>query len=149
LSSYLLKKCVCGEDHFDVEVHHDLCCIRCTSCGLLRSGLSITLKELEDYYETQYFNGVYTHSVEQDDDLAIKRLKSYGLFTEDLLLDIGCGFGSFVSLCRENGINAYGQDLATAESESSFIFHEALHKVMFPTDNFEVITMHDVYSPQS
>ena len=72
------------------------------------------------------------------------------------LLDIGCGFGSFVLLCRNKGIEAVGAELAEFDvrfarkryelsgtpgaSESIYVRADALN-LPFPENSFEVVTL--------
>ncbi|HOE10057.1 MAG TPA: class I SAM-dependent methyltransferase [bacterium] len=72
------------------------------------------------------------------------------------LLDIGCGFGSFVLLCRNKGIEAVGVELAEFDvgfarrryelsgtpgaPESVYVRADALN-LPFPSGSFEVVTL--------
>jgi hypothetical protein len=62
------------------------------------------------------------------------------------LLDFGCGFGDFVSMCERFGMHAVGVDRATPRIEGSDVkVHSSLDK-LGTTEPFHAITLFEVWS---
>lgn len=140
----LLPACICGATGHTTEERHHLPMLRCTSCGVLRQHVQLTPSELSDWYREHYLKDEYYHTYEHDLPVANKRLAAYNLSSRQTkLLDIGCGNGAFVTAARSRGIDAWGQDLSK-DSESDFIYVGALVDIAFPSQAFDVITLHDV-----
>lgn len=60
------------------------------------------------------------------------------------LLDIGCGSGSFLLNCMNNGINAFGVEISSEAAKIGLgqginIFNGTLIDAKFPNENFEVV----------
>jgi SAM-dependent methyltransferase len=66
--------------------------------------------------------------------------------TQGSLLDVGSGSGAFVDECRTRGLEAYGCEIAkyAYSKDDKFIYHNQLENIHFPTDNFNIVTCHDV-----
>ncbi len=143
MSHTLLPACICGSQEFVGEDVHAIPVAVCTRCGVRRQRLRMTEQELSDWYRDRYMRGVYYHSAEQDRAVANLRLDAYHIASRARLLDVGCGNGAFVEAARARDIDAWGQELA-ASSESEFIYVGKLRDVAFPTDDFDVVTLHDV-----
>lgn len=141
--SPLLPRCVCGSTAVQAEERHGIPLWRCPSCGVLRQEVHLTLTELAHWYRVQYYRGIYKHTVEHDWDVARVRQAAYHLPAGIKLLDVGAGNGAFVGVMREAGVDAWGQDLAE-QSDGPYVYVGALEDVAFPTDEFDVVTVHDV-----
>jgi SAM-dependent methyltransferase len=139
----LLQHCICGSSTADEETMHGLLVLRCRACGVLRLVLEFTSEQLEDWYRLKYHAGVYYHTLDQDREVAVRRLASYGIPAGARLLDVGAGNGAFVHEAYAMGIDAWGQDLAE-QSDGPRVYVGDLGDVAFPTDEFDVVTMHDV-----
>jgi len=115
----------------------------------------MTEVQLAEWYREVYFpqpakmssrarDGIYQHTYDHDYEVALKRLAAYKLPEGIKLLDVGAGNGAFVNAAVTHGkLDAWGQDLAQ-QSDGPRIYAEALAEVAFPTDDFDVITIHDV-----
>lgn len=82
-----------------------------------------------------------------------------GIKSGDRLLDLGCGFGSFVLAARQEGVEAYGIDIAPfdikfaikrakmelgqTESKDIYLERDALNTNL-PEDHFDVVTAWNV-----
>lgn len=143
----LLPKCVCGSARAEYQLRFDIPTLCCTECGIVRQDVPMTQEELAAWYRTEYFNGPYYHSKAHDEQVAVIRLAAYlrdGVVTPtSTVLDCGSGNGAFVEVLRGAGIPAWGQDLAE-DAESPFVYTGALEDIGFPTDAFDVVTVHDV-----
>lgn len=139
----LLPKCVCGSDCSTGGETLGIPIQRCTECGVVRQCVLMSEEDLVAWYRDQYLTKAYYHSYEHDYAVAQLRLKAYGLTSGTRLLDVGCGNGAFVRAARDAGAEAWGQDLSST-SESEFVYVGALEDIAFPTDDFEVVTVHDV-----
>lgn len=130
----LIERCVCGSNSFEEMEIHSIPVKKC-SCGVIHQHVEMSEIELSQWYKN-YHDGVYSHSVEQDQEVAQKRLQRYQDRMQGPVLDIGCGNGAFVKECRNRGITAIGQDIggnADLKMPISHIFGQ-----------FMTITAHDV-----
>lgn len=128
---------------------------KCLDCGLGILDPLPSTKELESLYEREYFDVQYDAGVEPDSpefkrwmDLLehrhrfFKRKKMRGR-----LLDIGCGNGYFLALCREKGYEVEGIDVSKwAVQYASSTLKLPVHRgeiadISFPEGSFDVITM--------
>lgn len=139
----LLPKCLCGSTDAHLVSKNGLTMLYCPQCTVYRQHVPLTHAELADWYRAHYLDEAYTHSVEHDRAVARTRLRAYRLTSDTRLLDVGCGNGAFVAEARAHGIEAWGQDLA-ATSESEYVYVGDLATIAFPTESFDVITVHDV-----
>lgn len=141
----LLPRCICGSTGSAGTKIYGVPVMQCTSCGIVRQNVPWGEAQLVEWYRDQYAKSAYTHSYEQDLEVANKRLAAYRITPrEDVrVLDVGCGNGAFVRAARARGLDAWGQELSAA-SNSEHIYVGALEDVAFPTDSFDVVTLHDV-----
>lgn len=140
LTDMLLEKCYCGEINGAVSQVNGIDIITCDGCGIARQMVGMTKDELAKFYK-RYHDGVYTHTFEQDMDVAKKRINAYGDLLSGRVLDIGSGNGAFVKACRDMGLEAVGQDIGTKDPT---FYNEPLEDCHFPCDYADVVTMHDV-----
>lgn len=139
---HLLPQCVCGSASSTAVTVHGIPCLACR-CGIVRQCVEKTPADLSEWYRRQYFDGVYSHSPEHDRRIAAIRHAAYGIAAGAKVLDVGCGHGDFVEEGRARGLNAWGQDLSEHRA-SHHVYTGALEDVAFPTDDFDVVTLHDV-----
>lgn len=140
----LLETCACGSrSATDAGRINRIKVLRCNDCGLVRQMICFGYDELADFYRNKYFNGAYQHSYEHDLAVANIRLDAYGIAAGSDLLDVGCGNCAFINAARLRGINATGQDVAV-QSDSEYTYVGELLDIAFPTDHFDVVTVHDV-----
>jgi SAM-dependent methyltransferase len=62
------------------------------------------------------------------------------------LLDLGCGSGAFVDVCRKSGIEAYGCELVRYHyaPENEHVYYRKFEDIHFPTDYFQRVICCDV-----
>jgi SAM-dependent methyltransferase len=139
----LLPHCVCGSPSASARQLHGLPVLECV-CGILRQDVGMTAEQYGAWYGQQYHAGVYTHTPEQDLRASVFRLNRYGLPRGTRLLDVGSGTGVLVRVARSDfGLDAWGQDLA-AQSDGEHVYVGELAEIGFPTEDFDVVTVHDV-----
>lgn len=139
----LLPTCICPGTASEADTINGIPVLRCGSCGIIRQSLAMTPADLGIWYRDRYFKDSYQHTYQHDVEVSIKRLVAYKLDGDAKILDVGCGNDAFVDTARDYGLNAWGQDLST-DAESPHCYVGALEDVAFPTDGFDVITVHDV-----
>jgi len=103
----------------------------------------MTADELAEWYRSNYYDGVYSHTRNHDLDVAGRRLRAYGARVWGKLLDVGAGNGAFVQIAMEAGLDAWGQDPAE-QNESDRVYLGHLADIAFPTADFNTVTIHDV-----
>ncbi len=138
----VMEKCLCGSTGGKEIALYGIPMLHCRECGVLRQDVSMTQEELLDWYATRYFDGVYTHTYEHDVEVAEARLREYELQPGARILDVGSGNGAFVDRAVAWGIEAWGQDLADASNDRTFVGD--LAHIAFPAHYFDTVTMHDV-----
>lgn len=139
----LLPTCHCGESAAEPGTMHGLPVLACRACGALRQDVRLSPEQYAEWYRRDYFDGVYYHTPEQDARVAALRADHYTTRPGASLLDVGCGNGAFVDECRARGIEAVGQDVA-AQSAGEHVYVGDLESIHFPTEAFDVVTIHDV-----
>ena len=106
--------CPCGSAMASVvHVGNGQELLRCRQCSLLARAKMPTEEEAVNFYRDEYWerfrmeqvglgrNNVYTHALEWLTDLHP---------APGMLVDVGCGGGAFLGLCRERGWSAMGFD---------------------------------------
>ena len=140
----LLIKCICGSVGGKTSRKKGISTIKCDRCGLIRQNIEMTKEDLSKFYDKEYPKKF--HSFEHDKKVAKKRLDVYQLSKGIKLLDVGCGNGAFVQEAVKAGVEAYGTDiLAEDQCKAGDFYNQPLLDVNFPTDHFDVITVHDVF----
>lgn len=140
----IAERCLCGETDGTEREIHGIETVECDGCGIVRQPLDYDEDGLRAWYaETYYGEDVYTHSYSHDLGVAVKRIYAYGLPDGVEILDVGAGNGAFVDAANASGYRAKGQDLAE-QSEAPDVYVGPLAEIAFPTDSFDVVTLHDV-----
>lgn len=158
-------KCVCGEVR--TEEYEQPCYVvnqkgelvgdkgkfgRCNVCGVVRQVDLPFLERVgyENYYKSYppTMNQYEAKDWEHDFALANTRCDNYKISSDNpqRILDVGSGSGAFVHACRQRNQKAYGCEIAEyayAKSDD-FTYRQALNKVNFPVDYFDLVTCHDV-----
>lgn len=132
-------KCICGfEDWGERKVVKGLTVRECQMCGVLIQESYETIEGAEEYYQKEYIN---THTYLEDYWVALKRLSTYKIEAGTKLLDIGSGNGAFVDACISKRIEAEGVD---AKAVHPYTYLGMFEKIGFPSDYYDIVTMHDV-----
>lgn len=142
-TTLLIDKCLCGESGFTRRRINGVLCDCCLHCGVEHQVVRMTPQQLGDWYRTQYHAGIYTHSYEQDLKVGRMRVASYSSYLKGHVLDVGSGNGAFVNAAVEKGIDAWGQEISDYAGNGR-IYTGDLDQTYFPTEHFDVVTLHDV-----
>jgi len=140
----LINMCICGGSKVRPATMKGIDVLQCISCGVIRQSVHMTEAELDEWYEKQYHDGIFSHDYDHDIKIANLRLKEYGLKKNTTILDIGCGNGAFVDASRKKGIQAYGCEVGDGASQSKFTYQGKVEDIHFPTDHFDTVVIHDV-----
>ncbi|MFH1102646.1 MAG: class I SAM-dependent methyltransferase [Pseudomonadota bacterium] len=146
----------CGAELRDVLLKRNPWIIfRCTNCGLGVLDPRPSKDELETLYEKEYFQSQYDTGVAPDSpqfyrwlDLLEHRHRFFKSKKRiGTLLDIGCGNGYFLALCRKKGYEVKGIDVSKwAVQYATSILKLNVRRgeitdISFPEGTFDVITM--------
>jgi SAM-dependent methyltransferase len=130
----------------------------CTCCGLTYQQPRLTLENIKEYYDDEYiahrkktdwgiFTGFYKKAMRKHDLKKQALVERYVALSQDsLVLDVGCGAGTFAALLAESkGIHGHGvdfKDLSNLPSMSASTFHCGLfYEQDFDSLKFDLITM--------
>lgn len=161
-----MNRCICGSEEFDgfvqpyyrVNEAGESIAVSgekfgtCRHCGVVRQ-LDLPFNNMEEYveYYSKYPPTTREYQAKNwyhDLQLARTRADVYRISPtiEQRMLDVGCGSGAFVCECRARRQHAYGCEIATYAygPESDFIYRKAFEEIKFPTDEFDLVTCHDV-----
>lgn len=134
------REVYCRKDSIDV--------FRCRQCGLIYAGETQSSKNIEKHYSKEYFeNYLKTESfhLKKRFEKRIREIKKIKL--PSVLLDVGCGVGSFLRLARNEGYEASGVELSYYAAEyarNNFglsVFNGELKDANFAAETFDIITL--------
>lgn len=161
-----LEICTCGsknassssKEYFEVtpagetrRAHKTMSMLKCTDCGVIRQQNSpFNGGGYNNFYAEYPPSGAEyaAKSYEHDREVARQRCDEYGVTagTQLRVLDVGSGSGAFVDEARVRGAQAYGCELCdyAYAHDNPFVYRKAFEEILFPTDNFDLVTCHDV-----
>lgn len=147
----LIKRCgLCGETKFKSFRKRRMELNYCMKCGSIHQIVKMSETQYNQFYEKDYHDkhqkdlGRQSYKERYNHDIHIgqARLQKYSHFIpyRGKLLDVGSGNGAFVDLTREMGYTSYGVDYVNHK----WTYYGSLNDVKFPTEYFDVVTIHDV-----
>lgn len=125
---------------------------KCTECGLVFRNPKPSYETIKEYYKEDYSSiffeektksyrkGIFHHFLATS-------IKDKG---EGRLLDVGCGYGIFLNLAKDQGWEVYGIELSedacqfARKNFSLNVFCGDLKEASFPKDHFDVVTLWNV-----
>lgn len=127
----------------------------CKSCGLVFTNPRPKLENLGRYYQSDKY---YSHTSHQGGIIPFiyRKVKEINLRTKfkqvttgsdiEKVLDIGCGTGDFLGVCKKEGLEIYGiePDSKARTLAKDILKVEILHPdqiVKIPDESFDLITM--------
>lgn len=128
--------------------------VRCKKCGLVYENPRDSEDELLNHFISdeiliQHKKDVWYESKIKIFKKNLKRIEKY-LPNKGMLLDIGCGYGTFLKMAKDSSWQVQGVEI----SESAYkyakeelglnIFKGTLKETHFPDDYFDIVTLWDV-----
>ncbi|MDA2915350.1 class I SAM-dependent methyltransferase [Nitrospinae bacterium AH_259_B05_G02_I21] len=143
-----VKEAWLGQEEFSL--------VKCQACGLVYTNPRPTEQEIRRYYSTEFYGrGDRRFNPLIDWLITLTRRKRakdiMKLRRPGVLLDVGCGNGSFLVNLKEQGWTVYGTELSTyaiARVSSEFrqhIFIGPVSEAKYPKEFFDVITLWHVF----
>ena len=131
-------------------VHGEEQHVRCLGCGLIYVNPRQPRKEIESFYEEEY----YALGQKIDYEARVEFFAAVAARLETLvrpgrLLDIGCGYGQFLLACRHRGWQVAGVELgepacARARAQGLEVFRGTLAQAAYAEGRFDVVTLWNV-----
>lgn len=123
----------------------------CSHCGVIRQiDLPFsTEKKYEEYYSKKYPPAGKKYSAQDYRSNLInqeKRFVNFDLKGSKKVLDVGCGSGALIEICRKKGVKAFGCEIVKYHyaPNSFYIYFKRFEDIHFPTDHFDRIVCCDV-----
>ena len=135
---------------------------RCDSCGAIFQDPLPTLREMMDYANAEYSNGLYKEYLEANDlkyaTFEYRLHKVMEAFqrqnpseTAPRILDVGCSNGRFIEVAIRNGMEAWGLELsenaiaAASPAARARIYHGDANNIeSLGMEKFDIITAFDL-----
>ena len=138
-----------GQDYEFIVQENSLNLVKCRKCGLVTVNPKPTEKMLEEFYG-KYFPPEsdmlwQTQMKRVFHKEGLDKIKGYK--TGGKLLDVGCGYGFFLKMMKENGWEAEGVELSAktasyARGELGLtVFNGRLEDAGFRDESFDVVTL--------
>jgi len=120
---------------------------RCKRCNILFSLLDDNKIDIKQWYHEAEDNLYLSQAQERSSNFKRILLHIKGFVSENSrLLDIGCSYGFFLDLAKDNGLEVYGVDISKDASNyckdtlGLNVFCGDVEKADFPENYFDVIT---------
>lgn len=121
---------------------------QCRQCGLIYAGEIQSSRDIEKHYSKEYFE-IYLKTeavhLKKRFERRIKEIKKIKF--PGVLLDVGCGVGSFLRLAHNEGYKTSGVELSYYASEYArnnlglSVFNGELKDADFAPETFDIITL--------
>lgn len=126
--------------------------VRCSSCGLIyRIGRKAIISQanINNFFEQSSFPDPLNTG-------KIRMFKGYveliaGFREKNSILDFGCGEGYFLKLCKDEGWDAWGVEINSILADGVRkkygvnVFRGSIERAGFPDNNFDVVTLFNVF----
>lgn len=154
---------ICGsEESGFMFVDNSYNLVRCKRCGLVYVNPRPSIEELRQSYMDEMFMVGDEAVIDRSDYIAaershLERARNLLHIVENharggKILDVGCGGGSFVKACEDNGWDAFGMDLShirvsyARNALNLNVVENVLKALPFRARSFDVVTMFDTLS---
>ncbi|MBW1908177.1 MAG: class I SAM-dependent methyltransferase [Deltaproteobacteria bacterium] len=141
---------LCGQRHFNILEEDQLPfkVLKCINCSLVFVYPQPEPVELKDHYEEGYYSEwIYTEKKKRL-KMWSKRLNSLEKYKNGgMLLDVGCGEGTFLKLAQNSGWKISGTELSSYAAKyasnalGTDVFCGDLEDAKYPDHSFDVVTM--------
>lgn len=135
--------------------------VKCNNCHLIYYTPQPSLRELEEFYNSETYRSEFSESLMSGPEFATNRylqfeksLKKYvpQILTQSSrkLLDIGCGTGHFLKVAEQHSWEVEGIEISSKAAQDASkkihgeIFVGDLLSIDFSTHNYDVITLYHV-----
>jgi SAM-dependent methyltransferase len=125
--------------------------VECRRCGLVYVNPRPSREEIrtrygEGYYEVEIKKVEFASRLQFFEEMA-QRLES--MIEVGRLLDVGCGYGHFLHLCRQRGWQTAGVELSgtacqVAQAQGLEVVQGSLEEAAYPAESFDVVTLWNV-----
>lgn len=122
--------------------------VKCSKCTMVYVNPRLTLEELEEFYNADYYHG-YIDSFVLDvarKRAAINWIRKYK--SGGKLLDIGCSVGSMLeagtNYFEVSGVEPASWSCLNARERGFSVFHGSLEQAQFADNSFDVVTFTEV-----
>ena len=151
------------KDKFRIS-KEDFNVVRCKNCGLIYINPRPTEEEIVRFYpetyswkETLRTGPFFTKIIRRLEkryryqllNYEVNKVLTYTGLKSGKVLDIGCGAGDRLEVFRRKGFDTYGVEISSAAGHAKEhlklnVVEGDLFKAQYPSDFFDVITMHNV-----
>ena len=139
--------------------------VKCKKCGLVYVNPRLKEKKLHEIYKKEYFKNSafnvakltfygYGKYLEEKDYIKAtfnERLKIINKYSKKgRLLDIGCAFGFFLEIARDDGWDVQGLEIIKYAYQYAInklklpVMNKTLEEAKFKSNSFDVVTLFDV-----
>lgn len=124
--------------------------VKCTECGLIFRNPRPSYETIKEYYKEDYSNIFFEEKIKSFRKGIFHHFLSTLIKGEGKLLDVGCGYGIFLKLAKDQGWDVYGVELskdACQFAQKNFglnVFCGDLREAYFPKDHFDVVTLWNI-----
>lgn len=142
--------CLCGQNNTEVvqEAEELFKVVKCKNCGLVYVNPQPDRKFTEEHYQEDYYREWIEMQMERRIPMWKRRLKELKKYKKSgMLLDVGCGVGTFLKLAKEEGFEVYGTEISeyacryVNDSLRIDVFKGDLEEAHFPSASFDVVTI--------
>ena len=102
----------------------------CTNCGHIQVKESPSESDIYNYYNGKYsenrklfIGSDYFNIMKKRAEAQFKIINKIGFNNLNKIIDLGCGYGLFLNLMKEKGINAYGIEFDKTAKSFSLSIH--------------------------
>lgn len=127
--------------------------VKCEECGLVFKNPMPSDKTITDYYKKNY-SDIFDEKkiISYRQEIFLNFLKKARRYSDKgrRLLDVGCGYGFFLNLAKDQGWEVYGAELSEDACQfarrklGANIFCGGLKEASFPSDYFNIVTLWNV-----
>ncbi|MCX6695685.1 MAG: class I SAM-dependent methyltransferase [Candidatus Altiarchaeota archaeon] len=146
---------LCGSDRERILFQKDsFNIVKCGKCGLVYVNPRLDGSELSELYNKNKISPVeyYVQNTADDEKTFRERAKKIKQFKDSgVLLEVGCGVGTFLKELKKAGFNVYGIDInksaveyCKSRNNLGDVTASSFEEGSFKKESFDVIVMNDV-----
>ena len=106
---------LCGLNNTEIiqEAESPFKVVKCKSCGLVYTNPQPERKSIGEHYQEDYYKEWIEKQMDKRIPMWKRRLQGLKKYKEKgLLLDVGCGVGTFLKLAEEEGFEVQGTEIS-------------------------------------